>query len=63
MIGCRRILVAASEPQSNELYIIVFYRGPTELVQHFADRGSSHRRNGAARHVFDMVWDILARRS
>ncbi len=31
-------------------------RGCTELVQHFAYRGSSHRRKGAARHVIDMVW-------
>ncbi len=40
-------------PQSHD-----YYRGPTELVLHFAFRGSSHRRNhGAARvrHTIDMV--------
>ncbi len=33
-----------------------WYRGPTELVQHFAYRGSLHRRKGATRHIFNMVW-------
>jgi hypothetical protein len=28
----------------------------SELVQHFAYRGHSHWRKGAARHVIDMVW-------
>ncbi len=40
-----------SEPQENYLY-----RGPTELVQHFAYRGSSHRRKSAVRHITDMLW-------
>ncbi len=32
-------------------------RGPTELVQHSAYRGSSHRRTGAASHIIDTaVW-------
>jgi hypothetical protein len=31
-------------------------RGPSELVQHFADRGSSHRCKGADSHINDMVW-------
>jgi hypothetical protein len=28
----------------------------TELVQHFAHRGSSHRRKGAVSHIIHMVW-------
>ncbi len=39
--------------QSNEGYM---YRGPTELVHHFAFRGSSHRRKGAARRIIDLVY-------
>ncbi len=39
------------QPQSNELT-----RGPPELVQHFAYRGNSHRRESAACPKFDMVW-------
>ncbi len=31
-------------------------RGPTELVQHFAYTGNSHRRKCSARHGIDMVW-------
>jgi hypothetical protein len=31
-------------------------RGPSELVQYFADRGNSHRRKGNASHIIDMVW-------
>jgi hypothetical protein len=31
------------------------FRGPIELVQHSLVGGSSHRRNGAARHFIDMV--------
>ncbi len=39
-------------PQSND-----WHRGPTELVQHFACRVSSHRRKGAARQFkIGMVW-------
>ncbi len=37
--------------QSND-----WYWGPTELVQHFAFRESSHGLKGAARHIIDMVW-------
>ncbi len=33
-----------------------WYRGPNELVQHSAFKGSSHRRKGAARHKIDTVW-------
>ncbi len=33
--------------QSND-----WYRGPTELVQHFTYRGSSHWRKGAASHIY-----------
>jgi hypothetical protein len=33
-----------------------WYRGPTELVQHFAYMGSSHRRKVAARHIIDLTW-------
>ncbi len=33
-----------------------FYKGPTELVQHSAYRGSSLRRKGNASHLIDMVW-------
>jgi hypothetical protein len=45
-------VVAAIESQSHE-----WYRGPNEFVHHFAYRGSSHRRKGAARHdIIDMVW-------
>ncbi len=32
------------------------YRGPTELAQHSAYRGSSHQRKGAASHKIDMIW-------
>jgi hypothetical protein len=32
-----------------------WYRGPNELVQHFASKGSSLRRNGAARHIISLV--------
>ncbi len=39
---------SAVEPQSND------YRETTEIVQHFRNRGSSHRRKSAARHKFDM---------
>jgi hypothetical protein len=28
-------------------------RGPTDIVQYFAYRESSHRRKGAARHLID----------
>jgi hypothetical protein len=38
-------------PQTN-----AWYRGPTGLIQHFASRGSSFRRNDAACHIIDMVW-------
>ncbi len=38
-------------PQIND-----WYRGPTELLQHFVYRGSAHQRKGALRHVIDMVW-------
>ncbi len=31
-------------------------REPTELVQHFAYKGNSHRRRDAARHKTDLVW-------
>jgi hypothetical protein len=31
-------------------------RGPTELVQHSAYRGTSHRSNGAASHIIDLLW-------
>ncbi len=37
--------------QSND-----WYRGLTELIQHSAHRGISHRRKGAARHTIDIVW-------
>jgi hypothetical protein len=47
-VGGRHICM---DTKSNDLY-----RGPTELVQHFAYRGNSHRRHGAARHIIDMVW-------
>ncbi len=39
-------------PESND-----WNRGPTELVQHFACRGSSHRRKGVARQfTIGTVW-------
>ncbi len=38
-------------PQRNH-----WYRGTTELVQHFAYRGNSYRRKGAARYILYMVW-------
>jgi hypothetical protein len=37
--------------QVNELY-----RGSTELVQHLAYRGSSHRGMGAASHTLKWIW-------
>jgi hypothetical protein len=40
-----------SEPQSDDSY-----GAPTELVQHFAYRASSHWLKGAASHIIDMVW-------
>ncbi len=42
-----RRTVSGDLPESNDCY-----RGPTQLhvVQHFAYRGSSHRRKSAARH-------------
>jgi hypothetical protein len=40
-----------TQTQSNDCY-----RGPTELVQHFAYRQSSHRRQGATSHKINMVW-------
>ncbi len=40
-----------TQSQSND-----WYRGPTELVQHFAYRQSSHRRQGATSHKINMVW-------
>jgi hypothetical protein len=46
-----RASVCIPFPQSND-----GYRGTSELVQHFALRGSSHWRQGAASHVTDMVW-------
>ncbi len=33
-----------------------WYRGPTEIVQNFAFRGSLLRRKGAARHIIYMFW-------
>ena len=32
---------------------MIYSIGPTKLVQHFAYRGSSYRRKGAARHIID----------
>ncbi len=43
-------LVGIPKPQSND-----WYKGPTQLVQHFAYSGSSHRRKSAVRHIIDMV--------
>jgi hypothetical protein len=40
-------LLCVLDPQRNYLY-----RGPTELVQHFAYRGSSHRRMGAVNKLW-----------
>ncbi len=34
------------------------YRGPTELVQHSADRGISRRRKGANSHLIDMFFRL-----
>jgi hypothetical protein len=33
----------------------MYCREPTDLVQHLAYRGSSHRLKGAARHKIDMI--------
>ncbi len=33
-----------------------WYGRPIELVQHFANRGSSHLLKGAVRHILGMVW-------
>jgi hypothetical protein len=33
-----------------------YSRGPSDLVQHFAYRGSSHRHKGAASHKIGLVW-------
>ncbi len=41
----------ACQSQSNDRY-----RGPTELIQNFSNRGSSQRGKGAARHTIDVVW-------
>ncbi len=38
------------------ILMIDIHSGPTELVPHFAHRGSSQRRKGAASHIIDMVW-------
>ncbi len=40
---------------AEELRVIIDKRGPSELVQQFANRGSSHRRKSAGMHIFDMV--------
>jgi hypothetical protein len=42
------------DPQSNDCY-----RGPTELVQHFAKRGSSHRHQAAGRQMNDITVRIF----
>jgi hypothetical protein len=41
-------------PQSNDR------RAPTELAQHSAYSGNSHRRSGAASHIFDGLAISLA---
>ncbi len=38
------------------LRVIINIEGPTDLVQHFAYRGSSYQRNVASSHVFNLVW-------
>jgi hypothetical protein len=39
---------------------IQYCRGPPDLVQHFAHRGSSHRRKGAASRIINTVWLYLS---
>jgi hypothetical protein len=38
------------------IVMINIHSGPTEFVPHFAHKGSSQRRKGAASHIIDMVW-------
>ncbi len=42
--------------KSNRAGTALKYRRPPEFVQHFAYRGNSHWRKGAARNIIDMVW-------
>jgi hypothetical protein len=53
----RQILPSSpSQPSVQNLRVVTEKRrGPAELVWHFACRGNSHRRKGAARHIIDMV--------
>jgi hypothetical protein len=63
------ILVSFSDSSSKSLFCMVYkehivlnpqskecYRGSTELVQHFVERGNLHRRKDTASHKIDMVW-------
>ncbi len=50
MVDCRLCM-----PSCN-----VICRGPTEIVQHSAYWESSHRRNVASSHIFNMVWLYLS---
>ncbi len=43
--------------------IDICVEGLLGLVQHFAYRGSSHRRKSAARRIIDMAWLYIARLS
>ncbi len=45
--------MGGSFSQSSDSYM--YCRGPTELVQHFAYRGISYQRKGAARDEIDMI--------
>ncbi len=38
------------------LRVMIDTERPTEIVQHFAYRGSSHRRKGSGCHIIDMFW-------
>jgi hypothetical protein len=54
--NCYRMNVACRSPNKLLAQNNDWYRGPTELFQQSAYRGSSHRRKGADRHILDMVW-------
>ncbi len=47
--------VALGQPTLTKMGENDRYRGPSELVQHFASREKSYRRQGAARHVIAKI--------
>ncbi len=46
---------------SEPVFVNLWYRGPTELIQHSAYKRSSHWWKDATSHIVDMVWIYFSR--